>query len=123
MSLPLVLVVVLGLFLVAGCAPAATPASPTAKPGVTPAGPAAGEVDVAIQGFAFSPKELKVAPGTTVRWTNKDSAAHTTTSQKAGFDSGSLSQGQNYSHKFAQAGTYEYACSFHPNMTATVVVQ
>ena len=121
--LRLVLVAVLGLFLVAGCAPAATPASPTANPGATPPGPAAGEVDVAIQGFAFSPKELKVAPGATVRWTNKDSAAHTATAKNPAFDSGSLSQGQNYSYKFAQAGTYEYACTFHANMTATVIVQ
>lgn len=117
---PAAVLVAVALF-AAGCAPAATP---TPKPAATPGAPAAGEIQVSIQGFAFSPQTLTVAPGTTVTWTNKDGAAHTATSQnKGGFDSGSLSQGKAFSYKFSQAGDYTYACTFHPNMTGTVAVK
>lgn len=53
-----------------------TPA-PTGGGGVT-----AG-VTVAIQDFAFSPQTLTVKAGTTVTWTNEDTAPHTVTSTDA----------------------------------------
>jgi len=80
-------------------------------------------VQVTIQNFAFSPKTLTVAPGTTVMWTNKDSAAHTVTSDSGStLDSGDLSHGKSYAHTFSTAGTYTYHCAIHPYMKATVVV-
>ena len=106
----LVAVLLVGMLLAVGCSPG----------GATPA---AGEVEVVIQNFAFTPQRVTVAAGTTVRWSQKDSAAHTATSDKGTFDSGNLSQGRTFSFKFSQAGTYEYHCSVHPNMKATVVVQ
>lgn len=46
-----------------------------------PTAPAqAATVDVSIQNHAFSPGKLTVLAGDTVRWTNKDSVAHTVTS-------------------------------------------
>ncbi len=80
-------------------------------------------VPVTIQNFAFSPKTVTVAPGTTVMWTNKDSAAHTVTSDSGStLASGDLSQGKSYAHTFTKAGTYAYHCAIHPYMKATVVV-
>lgn len=102
-------------------------AAPTTKPAATPqsagGAPAAGEAQVTLQGFAFSPQSLTVAPGTTVVWTNKDSAAHTVTAKNRAFDSGSLSQDKTFSSKFNQAGAYDYVCSFHANMTGVVNVR
>ncbi len=122
LAVALVVVLLLG----AGCS-GSPAAAPTAKPASTPqspaAAPAAGEVQVSIQGFAFGPQSLTVAPGTTVVWTNKDSAAHTVTNKKGAFDSGSLAQGKTFSFKLSQAGAYDYVCSFHANMTAAVNVQ
>jgi plastocyanin len=37
-------------------------------------------------------------------------------------DSGSMVQGQSWSTRFGQAGTYRYYCRFHPGMTGTIVV-
>ncbi|MDO8688591.1 MAG: cupredoxin family copper-binding protein [Dehalococcoidia bacterium] len=111
----------------AGLAPAlstaasgAAPALATAAAGVAPAGAV---TDVTIQGFAFGPKTLTVPVGTTVRWTNKDSAAHTASASKGAFDSGNLAPGQSFSFKFTQAGSYDYVCKYHSNMTATITVQ
>src|SRR4051812_38839909 len=88
-----------------------------------PAAPTRATVPVTIQNFAFSPQTLTVAPGTTVVWTQKDSTAHTVTSDTGAWpDSGSLAQGKTFAHTFTQPGTYPYHCAIHPFMTAKVIV-
>ncbi|HSX29243.1 MAG TPA: cupredoxin family copper-binding protein [Candidatus Saccharimonadales bacterium] len=81
---------------------------------------------VAIQDFAFSPATLTVKKGTTVTWTNKDSASHTVTSDDDAtgekLDSKVLGNGDSYSMTFTATGTYGYHCALHPNMTAKVIV-
>jgi len=92
---------------------------PAATQAMTPAGSPA---QVTIANFAFAPATLTVKVGTTVTWTNQDSAAHTVTSDTGIFDSGNLPQGKSFSYTFAAAGTYPYHCTYHAMMTATVVV-
>jgi plastocyanin len=77
---------------------------------------------VAIQNFAFSPAILTVKVGTTVTWTNRDQDAHTTTATSGGFQSPTLNTGQSYQYTFTTPGRFEYLCTIHPFMTATVVV-
>lgn len=101
---------------------AATKPAATSQP-ATQASPAAGAVEVAIQGFVFSPNSLTVAVGTSVTWTNKDAAPHTATANNGAFDTGNLAQGQSFSFKFTQPGNFPYKCSYHPNMLGTIVVQ
>jgi plastocyanin len=84
---------------------------------------AAGEVAVEIKDFMFMPAELDIAVGTTVTWTNSDSAPHTATQDGGGFQSDRLNQSETYSFTFDTAGTFEYHCEFHPNMHGTIVVQ
>jgi len=80
-------------------------------------------IQVAIQNFAFSPQTLTVAPGTTVVWTNKDTAPHTVTSDRGAWtDSGTLSTGKTFSLTMTKPGTYAYHCAVHPNMVATLTV-
>lgn len=78
---------------------------------------------VEIMDFTFSPETLTVAIGTTVTWTNHDSAIHTVTSLTGVFDSGTLSNGGSFSFTFTQVGTFEYHCSIHTSMKGTVIVQ
>jgi plastocyanin len=80
---------------------------------------------VTIANFAFSPAPLKVAPGTTVTWTNKDEEPHTVTSADGGkmFKSEALDTDDKFSFTFDKSGTFKYFCSIHPNMVGTVVVQ
>jgi plastocyanin len=91
-----------------------TPASPT--PGCTPM-----NAQVNIQGSAFVPQTLTIPVGSTVQWTNLDAIAHTSTSA-GNWDSGTLNQNQSFSHTFNSPGTFQYVCSFHPNMTGTINV-
>lgn len=78
---------------------------------------------VTIQGFAFSPAELSIAAGETVTFTNADSAPHTATGAGGAFDTGRLNSGDSATLTFAGAGTFDYACAFHPSMTAKITVQ
>jgi len=140
----LAVVIALGAAL-AACSSAATPsataapptaapptaAPPTAAPAASAApsdapsadtGGASGDA-ITIENFAFSPASITVAPGTTVTWTNRDSAGHTVTADDGTFDSKRLSNGSSFSETFTTAGTYTYHCAIHPSMTATIVVQ
>ncbi|HSO28280.1 MAG TPA: cupredoxin domain-containing protein [Candidatus Sulfomarinibacteraceae bacterium] len=115
--------------------PAATPAptvrpvttpAPTAPPAATPAPtapPAGGAVAVAIASFTFAPGNLAIPAGTTVTWTNSDSAPHSVKSTDGGFESsGTLAKGGTYSLTFPTAGTFPYVCGIHPSMQGTVTV-
>ena len=128
-KLSLILVTV---FLLAACGPKAgpTPAGtlpPISQPTATSvsaatSAPATGNVDVSIANFAFSPDKLTVKVGTTVKWTNQDSATHNVTAEDNSFKSGDLNQGDSFSFTFTTAGTYAYRCGFHASMKATITV-
>ena len=78
---------------------------------------------VDIRDFAFSPRTVEIRVGDTVRWTNRDSVAHTATARNGSFDTGLLADGESGSVRFTAAGTYRYVCTPHPDMTGTVVVR
>ena len=71
----------------------------------------------------FEPASLTVAPGTTVRWTNKGTHKHTVTATNGDWDSGDLGPGQGYSATFSKSGTYQYYCKHHKDMKGTIVVK
>jgi plastocyanin len=72
---------------------------------------------------AFNPGEVTVAVGDTVTWMNTDTVSHTSTSNAAGWDSGTIPAGRQFSFTFATAGTFPYQCRIHPGMVGTVVVR
>jgi len=138
-----------GAGVLAGCATTsntAPPASDTAPPADTAnaqpvqaatgmagmAGPAPGAAapdapvatdTVAIQNFAYSPAVVTVKVGTTVTWTNRDQDPHTVTAMSDGpFHSAPMNTGDTYRYTFTKAGRFDYLCTVHPFMTATVVV-
>ena len=105
------------------------PTSPSPSPSPTPAsgGPSSAITIPSgastLANRAFSPDELDVAVGDTVTWTNTDSVAHTSTSDRSGWDSGVVAPGGRFSFAFQAAGTYQYHCAIHPGMVGTVVVR
>ena len=109
----------------ATAAPAASAAPSAAASDAAPSeAPAAGGGDaVTIANFAFGPASLPVAAGSTVTWTNNDSAAHTVTADDGSFDSSNIAAGATFSQTFDTAGTFAYHCNIHPNMKATIEVQ
>ena len=69
-------------------------------------------VDVVIFASAFDPQVVKVVNGTTVRWTNKDSATYVINVN--GVRSPELNKKDMWNYTFNDTGTFEYNCSSHP---------
>lgn len=107
--------------LVSACGSAGTPA-----PVATTAAPTAAALNIDIQSFKF-PANTDVTKGTKVTWTNKDTAAHTVTSgtrpTKDGKFDGPVAGGGTFSFTFTEAGTFNYWCSLHSSMNATITVK
>jgi plastocyanin len=79
---------------------------------------------------SFDPNPINMKAGDSVTWTNNDNDIHTVTSGSdegpsigQEFDSGTLGEGQSFTHKFENPGTYEYFCSIHPSMVGKVIVK
>ena len=73
----------------------------------------------------YIPAGVSVEPGTTVTWSNDDTAAHTVTSSPdspMSFDSGLFLAGATFDVTFDEPGEYPYLCIVHPWMTGVVVV-
>lgn len=141
LALPAIALLV-GMLVLAGCgggasatsstSPTATTATaPTTAPTTAPsptAGSGGGQAAVKIGGvgtYSFSPGTMSVKVGTTVTWTNTTQAPHTVTSDSgdpASFNGSLDSSGSTFSFTFTQAGTYNYHCSVHPYMMATITV-
>ena len=112
--------------------PSAATTSMPGMPGMTgmsmPASAAGDAAPVAttaitISNFAFGPTVAQVKVGSTVTWTNQDTDPHTVTSQNGGpLQSPTMQKGDTYKFTFTAPGRYEYLCTIHPFMTATVVV-
>ena len=81
----------------------------------------AADHDVAISGFSYAPRTMTVNVGDTVSWTNSDAQAHTATG--SGWNTGDLGDGDSASITFQRAGTFDYMCGIHPEMTGTVIVR
>ncbi|KAF9130174.1 hypothetical protein BG015_004040 [Linnemannia schmuckeri] len=74
--------------------------------------------DVNFVNGLFSPQELNIAPGDSVRWPNNDGAEHAIVQTNAGartcnnlaggFNSGSLTKGQAYQRTFPTASVINY---------------
>lgn len=96
------------------------PSPPPAEPSSTVTIP----VNASVLGDrAYAPGTLTVAAGTRVIWMNADSVAHTSTSNAAGWNSGTIAPGGQFAFTFQAAGSFPYHCAIHPGMIGTVVVQ
>jgi plastocyanin len=78
---------------------------------------------VTIDNFTFSPKELTVAVGTTVKWVNHDDIPHMVVNADKLFRSKALDTDEAYSYTFATAGSFDYFCSLHPHMVGKIIVK
>ena len=88
--------------------------------------PPPGTVDVTIQDFTFTPSNITIHAGMSVRWVNAGPSAHTTMSDAGVWASGTLgapnggtyggggSQSGIFTFKFDSVGTYAYHCAIHP---------
>lgn len=97
-----------------------TSGTPDASPVASPA--AGSTAEVTIDNIAFSPAEIAIPAGTTVRWTNREKVQHTVRSKDELFDSGILERGDTFEYRFDDEGVYDYICALHPSMKGRVAV-
>lgn len=75
----------------------------------------------------FRPNNLVVKKGSTVRWVNKDEAAHIFASMpvigKGGITSPTVEPGASWEHKFDVPGEYFYICFIHHAMVGKLTVE
>ena len=76
----------------------------------------------------YDPDEVVVSKGDVVEWANNDEVVHTVTSSidfGETFDSSLISTGDTFqlNTENLAVGEYEYMCTVHPWMTATLVVE
>ena len=83
----------------------------------------AADTEVTIDNFTFTPERVTLNAGTTVTWINRDDIPHTVASTTRLFKSKALDTDDKFSFTFTTPGTYEYFCSLHPHMKATIVVE
>ena len=103
--------------------PMPTTSSTTAEPGASPSAPAAaGEAVISTADFEFT-VPASVAPGAQITIENGDSQAHTVTSKTGGFDVKVDPDGTATLTAPSEPGNYPFVCSFHGNMTSTLVVK
>ena len=104
-------------------APVAQTAATAPAPAQTHENPA-GITQVTIRLVKFFPATIEARIGQTIEWTNDDLTPHTVTSQGTGdLNSGSIDAGASWRYTFTQAGSFQYYCTFHPEMKGTVVVK
>lgn len=81
------------------------------------------EVSVVIKDNDFSPRVLHVRAGARVTWTNQDSIPHDVTQYDGAFESELLQEDGTFAFTAAEPGTYDYYCTLHHAMQATLVVR
>lgn len=82
---------------------------------------AAATVTVTIENLTFKPTEVKARVGDTIEWVNKDVLAHTATARDKSFDVIQPPK-KTVSQTLTKAGSFDFYCKYHPNMTGRLVV-
>lgn len=77
---------------------------------------------VEIRSMAFHPAELRVHPGDTVVWVNRDLVPHTATAADSAWTSPPLARGERWRMVVRAAAAGSYLCVFHPVMEAHLIV-
>lgn len=81
----------------------------------------AATVQIVMQNLEIAPTVVSAKVGDTVEWVNKDFIAHTATARNGDFDV-NLPPNKTAHIVLKKAGTVQYYCRYHPNMTATLKV-
>ncbi|MDO8612273.1 MAG: cupredoxin domain-containing protein [Dehalococcoidia bacterium] len=82
-------------------------------------------VTVEMKDTGFQPQGIRVTPGTTVTWVNRDPVVHNVRQVESVFLSPDvMEQGDTFAFAFEKPGRYRYQCTYHhPNMNGVVIVE
>ena len=87
----------------------------------TVAGAPAKVVQVVIDRAAFANVTETLTIGDTIEWVNKDIVDHTATAKNKAWDV-LIPAGKKVRLVLKKAGTIDFYCRYHPNMTGTLVI-
>jgi plastocyanin len=117
-----------GLLLAAATLPAGVSSSAASAPkqasaNLTASG-APEQAAVLMQDNLFSPRDVTIATGGSVTWTNAGQRVHNAASTfpESAFDGPFLGTNDTFTHSFTSTGIYHYDCVLHANMSGTVTV-
>jgi plastocyanin len=84
----------------------------------------AGEAaEVVIEKMQFVPQVLRIKPGTTVTWVNREKRNnHSILFEQENLESDRFFPGETYQRTFDKPGTYPYRCGPHPEMLGVIEV-
>jgi plastocyanin len=101
---------------------ATTTTAPSGETTTIPEPPDDGAMVIDMRGFAFSPVDVTVSVGTTVRWVNLDATEHTTTASGGEWNA-TLSANETFEYVADTPGQYDYVCTIHMGMAGTLTVE
>lgn len=81
----------------------------------------ADSVAIRIEKLAFVPVQISTRVGDTIQWVNMDFVAHTATARNGAFDL-AIPPNATASITLNTAGTFDFYCKYHPNMTGQITV-
>lgn len=78
---------------------------------------------ISITGNGYSPIDVTIQAGDTVRFTNNDTEKHTATADDLTWGTGTISAGGTFVHRFLEAGTYTFFDSYDSSNTGAIYVE
>jgi len=87
--------------------------------------PSVSDNTIIIEKNTFSPPNMTVKNGSTVRWVNRDDHPHNIEFRNKAFSTSTylLGAGQSFSQRFDHTGIYEYDCRIYASMQGTITVE
>lgn len=86
-------------------------------------GAVAADHEVSISDYKYQPAEIRIRPGDTVTWVNREKrTSHSVLFVANGEESERFFPAEKWSHTFPATGRFEYRCGPHPEMTGVVIV-
>lgn len=82
-------------------------------------------VEVTIRDYRFSPQEIRIKAGESVKWINAEKRTSHSVLFPAenGLESERLFPDESWQRAFKLPGVYKYRCGPHEEMTGTVIVE
>ena len=81
-------------------------------------------VEVSIEKYLFTPPEVSIRVGDTVKWVNREKrTSHSVVfPQEGGRESERMFPDESWERQFTQPGRYPYTCGPHPEMKGVIIV-
>jgi len=81
-------------------------------------------VEVSIEKYLFTPQEVSIRVGDTVKWVNREKrTSHSVVfPQEGGRESERMFPDESWQRQFMQPGRYPYHCGPHPEMEGLIIV-